>query len=86
MDKKDLIAFFQELRLFYKGLDVLLQPETMMVVEQLFENTEVDKLDIKRMYRYLDKNVKKDCALIEDDFEDENDYGGGGMNIYGEIE
>ena len=85
MDKKDLIAFFQELRLFYKGLDVLLQPETLMIVEQLFENTEVDKLDIKRIYRYLDKNVKKDCALIEDDFEDENDYGGS-VNIYGEIE
>jgi len=83
MDKKDLIAFFQELRLFYKGLDVLMQPETLNVVEQLFENTEVDKLDIKRMYRYLDKNVKKDCALIEDDFEDDNYYGG---NLQEEIE
>ena len=71
MDKKDVICFFQELRLHYGGLDVLLKPEIMAEIEAMFENTEIDKLDIKRMYRYLDKNVKKDCSLAEDDFEDE---------------
>jgi len=71
LDKKDLISFFQELRLYYGGLDMLMQPDTLNAIEHMFENTEIDKLDIKRMYRYLDKNVKKDCALIEDEFDDD---------------
>jgi len=73
MDKKDLIAFFQELRMHYGGVDNLLQTDAMNAVEKMFEHTEVDKLDIRRIYRYLDKNVKKDCALMEDDFEEEMD-------------
>jgi hypothetical protein len=73
MDKKDLIAFFQELRLFY-GNNFCNQPELLVNVEQLFENYNINKLDIKRMYRYLDKNVKKDSASAEDEEEDE-DYG-----------
>lgn len=66
MDKKDLIAFFQELRLFY-GKDFLSQPEKVIAVERLFENYNIDKLDIKRIYRYLDKNVKKDVIIYETD-------------------
>jgi hypothetical protein len=65
MDKKDLIAFFQELRLFY-GKDFLSQTDKMMVVEKVFENYNIDKLDIKRMYRYLDKNVKKEIIYDEE--------------------
>ena len=66
MDKKDLIAFFQELRLFY-GKEFYNIPDKLNEVEQIFENYSINKLDIKRMYRYLDKNVKKDSAVIEDD-------------------
>ena len=69
MDKKDLISFFQELRLFY-GKDFLNIPEVLNKVEKIFENYNINKLDIKRMYRYLDKNVKKDTGIIE---EEEND-------------
>jgi DNA polymerase III delta prime subunit len=69
MDKKDLVAFFQELRLFYGG-DFCSSVEKMNDVEKLFETYSISKLDIKRMYRYLDKNVKKD-ALIEEDEEEE---------------
>ena len=67
MDKKDLISFFQELRLFY-GLNFLNESDKMNEVEKIFENYGLNKLDIKRMYRYLDKNVKKDN--IEEDEED----------------
>jgi Lhr-like helicase len=70
MDKKDIIAFFHELRLFY-GKDFLSNAEKISQVEKLFENYDIDKLDIKRMYRYLDKNVKKE-VIIEDD--DSSDY------------
>jgi len=65
MDKKDLISFFQELRLYY-GKDFYQQPEKMGIVESLLENYNISKLDIKRMYRYLDKNVKKETENIEE--------------------
>ena len=66
MDKKDLIAFFQEIRLFH-GADFISQSDKMNAIERLFENYNIDKLDIKRMYRYLDKNVKKEVAVYDED-------------------
>lgn len=64
MDRKDIIAFFQELRTFY-GTNFQSQTDVLNKVEQLFENHDISKLDIKRMYRYLDKNVKK--AVVDDE-------------------
>ena len=64
MDRKDIIAFFQELRTFY-GKNFQSQTDILNQVEELFENHNISKLDIKRMYRYLDKNVKK--TVIDDD-------------------
>jgi hypothetical protein len=69
MDKKDLLAFFQEIRLFH-GKDFLLQNEKINAVEQMFDNYNIDKLDIKRIYRYLDKNVKKDIVSEESDIDE----------------
>jgi hypothetical protein len=40
---------------------------------KLFENYNITKLDIKRIYRYLDKNVKKDVQINMDEF-DEDEY------------
>ena len=70
MERKDLIAFFQELRLFY-GKDFYMQSDKVNDSENVFQDTAISKLDIKRMYRYLDKNVKKDTTMIldEDDIE-----------------
>jgi len=70
MDKKDLLSFFHELRLFH-GRDFLSQAEKMSTVEKIFENYNIDKLDIKRIYRYLDKNVKKDIIYEEESDIDE---------------
>jgi hypothetical protein len=67
MDKKDVVALFQELRLFY-GEN---WNEHMAEIEQIFENTNIDKLDIKRMYRYLDKNVKREIVYEEEESDDE---------------
>jgi hypothetical protein len=84
MDKKDLIAFFQELRLHCDSETLACEPKTdskmqandkdktqsndsLILIEKLFENTEIDKLNIRRMYRYLDKNVKRDSASLEDE-------------------
>jgi hypothetical protein len=68
MDKKDLIAFFQELRLFY-GTNFYNEYNKMNETEKLFETYGINKLDIKRMYRYLDKNVKKE--IVEEEEEEE---------------
>jgi hypothetical protein len=69
VDKKDLVAFFQELRLVY-GDDAESGNDDILV---LFENTSVTKLDLKRMYRYLDKTVKKEMTLALDD-DDADDF------------
>lgn len=72
MDKKDLIAFFQELRLFF-GKEFYQSPEVLNKVEGLFENYNINKLDIKRMYRYLDKNVKKISGVTDEEEDDDDD-------------
>jgi hypothetical protein len=71
MDKKDLFTMFQELRL-YSGGDFCNSADRLNEVENIFENYNITKLDIKRMYRYLDKNVKKD-AVISEDLDDDDD-------------
>ena len=69
MDKKDIIAFFQELRLIH-GDDFLSRPDFSARVEDILENLNINKLDMKRIYRYLDKNVKKD-SIVEEDYGDD---------------
>ena len=71
MDKRDLVAMFQELRLKY-GEDFINSSEVLSEVENVFENYNISKLDIKRIYRYLDKNIKKDSVIeIEEDYDDD---------------
>ena len=62
MDKKDVMSFFQELRIYYGGNGFLNRADLLNDAENIFEDTKIGKLDIKRIYRYLDKNVKKETA------------------------
>ena len=61
MDKKDLFSFFLELKNSYD--------DNQLVI--LFENYEISKLDINRIYRYLDKYTKENAAdddiIVNDD-------------------
>jgi hypothetical protein len=66
LDKKDIISLFQELRLYY-GENLLTNIEHVNEIEQLFEPYCLSKLDIKRIYRYLDRTVKKDTLVLQDD-------------------
>jgi len=50
MDKKDIFSFFLELKSKYDDNTII----------NIFENYEITKLDINRMYRYLDKLTKED--------------------------
>lgn len=64
LDKKDLIAMFQELKIFNNMIDVTKAAEELTKIEKIFQDMNITKLDIKRIYRYLDKNVQKD-EIIE---------------------
>jgi hypothetical protein len=70
MDRKDMIAFFQELRLFY-GDDFFNKTDKLNDAEKIFADTSISKLDIRRVYRYLDKSVKRDsvASAIEEEYE-----------------
>ena len=57
MDKKDLFCFFLDIKNKYSDNEIL----------ALFENYEISKLDINRIFRYIDKYIRKDAPDIEDD-------------------
>jgi len=71
MDKKDLIALFQEMRIVI-GDDIQDQVVSSKI-DAIFKNYDVTKLDIRRMYRFLDKNTKRDKCAIEDEEEWDDD-------------
>jgi hypothetical protein len=66
MDKKDLFGFFLDIKNKYE-ID---SPEMTI----LFENYEISKLDINRIYRYLEKytkeNAEEDLNISDDDNND----------------
>ena len=73
MDKRDMKAFFQELRLF-NGNTFYNQTERLNHVMELFQTLNISKLDVKRMYRFLDKNVKIGGGTkVTDGAEDDDD-------------
>jgi hypothetical protein len=57
MDKKDLFSFFLDLKNKYDEQQI----------NSLFENYEITKLDISRIYRYLEKYTKENAVEIDDD-------------------
>jgi len=65
MDKKDLFSFFIHLKNNFEENQIF----------HLFENYEINKLDINRIYRYLDKytkeHIKEHTKNNQDDFIDE---------------
>ena len=68
LDKKDTFAFFLDLRMKYTDEDIY----------TMFESYDITKLDINRIYRYLDKYTNKDCKMGGDEIviESETDFEG----------
>jgi hypothetical protein len=56
MDKNDMFALFLDLKNKYSDNEIFL----------LFENYDISKLDINRIYRYLEKYTKENAVDIED--------------------
>ena len=64
MDKKDLFGFFNEIKNNYDEIQLY----------NLFENYEISKLDINRIYRYLEKYMKEDATdTIDKEYDNEID-------------
>ena len=57
MDKKDLFSFFMDLKDKYEDSQII----------SLFENYEISKLDVNRIYRYLDKYTKENIKAQEEE-------------------
>jgi hypothetical protein len=78
LDKKDTFSFFLDLRLKHSDEEIY----------TMFESYDITKLDINRIYRYLDKYTNKDCkiggdeTLIESEMELENNLGGDSVSEY----
>ena len=64
MDKRDMFAMFQEIRLLHSNTNII-NIDIMNEIEKIFENYNINKLDINRIYRYIDKSVKKDALKQE---------------------
>jgi DNA polymerase III delta prime subunit len=62
MDKNDMFAFFLDLKNKYNDNEIIL----------LFENYDISKLDINRIYRYLEKYTKENAAETEDIISEED--------------
>jgi len=60
MDKKDLFSFFLNLKSKHDDSDISL----------LFENYEINKLEITRIYRYIDKYIKEDVEEEKEDLDE----------------
>lgn len=63
MDQKDVFAFFLDIKNKYDDIELA----------ALFENYEITKLDINRIYRYLEKYTKEDECNEEDSFNNDSD-------------
>jgi hypothetical protein len=57
LDKKDTFSFFLDLRMKHTDEEIYL----------MFESYDITKLDINRIYRYLDKYTNKDCKIGGDE-------------------
>ena len=56
MDKKDLLSLFLNLKNKYDDADV----------QHIFDNYDITKLDINRVYRYIDKYITENAESIKD--------------------
>ena len=64
MDKKDLFGFFIDLSNNYENTQII----------NLLENYEISKLDINRIYRYIEKYIKENAAgTVDKEVEEEEE-------------
>jgi hypothetical protein len=64
MDKRDLFGFFIDLRNNYEDNEIC----------GLLENYEIGKLDVNRIYRYIEKYIRENAAGTADkEFEEEEE-------------
>ena len=62
MDKNDMCAFFQDIKNKYNDTEIL----------ALFENHDISKLDINRIYRYIDKYTNENVEEADEETSDDD--------------
>jgi hypothetical protein len=73
MDQNDLFTFFMTLKKQYAEEDI----------PRILEMYEITKLDVNRIYRYLDKYMEKSVVVVVDN--EDNIYGGELDNQYDSV-
>ena len=62
MDKKDVIAFFQELRYHYKHvLEIFKYNENIVYIENLFEGYDISEIRYKAYVSFFRQKCEKRC-------------------------
>ena len=62
MDRKDIICFFQEMRILKSFA------KNDLVQQEMLNRAEITSLDVKRFYRYLDQNDKREeSSMVEEE-------------------
>jgi hypothetical protein len=62
MDRKDVICFFQEMRILKSFA------KNDLVQQEMLNRAEITSLDVKRFYRYLDQNDKREeSSMVEEE-------------------
>jgi len=62
LDKKDMLCFFQEFRYFYPDMT---SSENLSKLEKYLDGYDICRLEIKRIYRYLDKSITTEPAIVQ---------------------
>lgn len=62
LDKKDMLCFFQEFRYFYHDMT---SSENLNKLEKYLDGYDICRLEIKRIYRYLDKSITAEPVIIQ---------------------
>jgi DNA polymerase III delta prime subunit len=77
MDKKDLMSCFMNMQQkLYNGQKKIFTPAVFNEIEHTINHQEIGRLDVRRMFQFLNKNLKKETVILEDDIgvgEEEDD-------------
>lgn len=66
IDKKDLFTLFSFLKIKYNS--------DINEIYKMFENYEINKLDVNRIYKYIEKTMKDDNFISHNDDDDEHNF------------
>ncbi len=75
MDKKDMISYFNNIQCMRAGSSTITKPKKSAAmttaaytdIERVIGHPNIGRLDVKRIFQFMNKNLKKESTIIEDD-------------------